>query len=571
MNSPLADHHLSFRELFTPKLITVFKEGYNLSKLRADALAGLTVAIVALPLSMAIAIACGAKPEQGLYTAIIGGFIISAFGGSRYQIGGPAGAFIVLIVTTIETHGYDGFLLATFIAGLILIAIGLLRLGVYIKYIPLPVRIGFTAGIGVILFSSQISDLLGLTLPGKEPAAFIPKVQFLYQALPSLNPVTLVISAVTMALIIGIKRLRPNWPNLLISVIVAASLVKFLDLQIETIGTRFGGVPSSLPLPHLPEISLAKIDAVFPAAIAIAILGGIESLLSAVVADSMTGRRHRSNCELVAQGLANSVCALFGGLCATGTIARTTTNVRAGAIGPMAGIFHSIFILLFMVMAAPLASSIPLAALAAILTVVSINMVEVNEFKHTLQRSRSESLVLFTTFFLTVFRDLTEGIAVGVVLGSLIFMHRMSRLVTVETETGFLPDDRADIINPDNKDDTKQNPNILVYHFQGPLFFGATTSVAMILERIGWKPQAVIFDFSSVPLMDSTGVETLQTFISKISRTGGKVYVAGAVRSVRKLLMKSELPISTNNYFETVRNAQEYIQEELSEKHKTES
>ncbi|MDR1826930.1 MAG: SulP family inorganic anion transporter [Methylobacteriaceae bacterium] len=558
-------HFAGFRELFAPKAFTVLSKGYSFDVFKADATAGLIVAIVALPLSMAIAIACGAKPEQGLYTAIVGGFIISALGGSRYQIGGPAGAFIVLIVTTIQIHGYDGFLLATFLAGLFLAAIGLLRLGVYIKYIPLPVRVGFTAGIGVILLSSQITDLFGLTLPSKEPAAFLPKLEVLFHALPSWNPATVLVSAVTLTLIVGIKRYRPGWPSLLIAVVVAALITRVFGLDVETIGTRYGGVPSSLPLPHMPEISWSKIGAVLPAAATIALLGGIESLLSAVVADSMTGKRHRSNCELVAQGIANCVCALFGGLCATGTIARTSTNVRAGAVTPVAGMMHSLFLLIFMLVAAPLASSIPLAALAGILTIVSLNMVQVREFINAFRRSRGESVVLFTTFFLTVFRDLTEGIAVGVLLGSLIFMHRMARLVTVETENNFLPDDQPDVLSARGAlDDMGKDRDILVYHFQGPLFFGATTSVGVILERIGWFPKAVVMDFSSVPLVDTTGIETLVAFVQRIQGHGGTVYVAGAPRPVRKALMRCNFPIPNRNYFSSVETAEEYIRSKRS-------
>lgn len=561
----------SFRELFTPKIITILKEGYDFAKFKADALAGLTVAIVALPLSMAIAIACGAKPEQGLYTAIVGGFIISALGGSRYQIGGPAGAFTVLIVTTIHRFGYDGFLLATLIAGFILMAIGFLRLGVYIKYIPLPVRVGFTAGIGIILFASQIHDLLGLSLTQEEPAAFLPKLKVLFQALPTINLSTLIITALTLAIILGMKKFLPKWPNFLIAVIVTALITKLLELPVETIGTRFGGVPSTLPIPSLPQITWEKISLVFPAAIAIALLGGIESLLSAVVADSMTGRRHRSNCELVAQGLANIVSALFTGLCATGTIARTTTNVRAGAIGPISGMLHSIFLLTFMLIAAPLASSIPLSVLAGILAVVSANMISFKELRHTLKRSRSESVVLFSTLLLTVFRDLTEGIAVGVVLGSLIFMHRMSNLVTIETGDDFHIDDIPDRPRSTTSvQEVQSDPDILVYRFQGPLFFGATTAVAMALERTGRIPSVVIFDFSNVPLVDSTGAETLQTFIEGIISEGGHVYAAGASSSVRKVLMKSNLPIPTNNYFLNLDTARDFSRQYLEQQRQIE-
>ena len=429
----LASPQPNLRELFTPKLVTVLREGYGAAQLRADAVAGLTVAIVALPLSMAIAIASGVSPERGLYTAIVAGFLVSALGGSRFQIGGPAGAFIVLVAAVIERQGFDGFLLATILSGLILIAVGLLRLGAYIKYIPHPVIIGFTAGIAAIIAASQLRDLFGLTLPGKEPAAFVPKLEALWAAGGTWNPAAAAIAAGSVGLILLVRRLRPTWPGFLIAIAVGAAASALFALPVETIGTRFGGVPSSLPAPHLPDVPLSRVWDVMPDALSLAFLGGIESLLSAVVADSMSGRRHRSNCELVAQGIANVASALFGGICATGTIARTATNVRAGAIGPVSGMLHSLFLLAFMAFAAPLASYIPLASLSAVLAVVAWNMAERHEFVSILKRSRGEGLVLLATFLLTVFRDLTEGIAVGVVLGSFLFMHRMTQIVAVES------------------------------------------------------------------------------------------------------------------------------------------
>ena len=319
----------TFTELFTPKLVTVLREGYSLAHLRADAIAGLTVAVVALPLSMAIAIASGATPAQGLYTAIIGGFLVSALGGSRFQIGGPAGAFIVLVAATVQMHGMDGLILATILSGLMLAAVGFFRLGTYIKFIPYPVTVGFTAGIAVIIGASQLKELFGLTLDGPEPGPLIEKLPALWSALPTIDAVTVMLSAATVAVIIVLKKLRPHWPGLLIAVAGAALATALFDLSVATIGSQFGGIPNSLPLPALPDVSLAKVVAVLPSAVSFTLLGAIESLLSAVVADGMTGRRHRSNCELVAQGFANIGSALFGGVPVTGTIARTATNVPA--------------------------------------------------------------------------------------------------------------------------------------------------------------------------------------------------------------------------------------------------
>jgi SulP family sulfate permease len=406
----------SFVELFTPKLISVFREGYDGAKLRADVIAGLTVAVVALPLSMAIAIASGASPERGLYTAVIGGFLISALGGSRFQIGGPAGAFIVLVASVIERHGFDGFLLATLLAGCILVGIGFLRLGEFIRHIPHAVLIGFTSGIAVIIFASQLRDLFGLSLVRKEPGPFLPKLEALWHAAPTANFSAILVAALTIGVIVTLRRVRPHWPGLLIAIVAASVAAALLGLSVETIGTRFGGVPSSLPSPALPPIDLAKVVQVLPDAIAIAFLAGIESLLSAVVADAMSGRRHRSNCELVAQGVANIGSALFGGICATGTIARTATNIRSGAVGPVSGMLHSAFLLAFMVLAAPLASYIPLAALAGLLSVVAWNMAERHQFAAVLRDRRGEAVVLLVTFGLTVFHELIEGIGAGVAL-----------------------------------------------------------------------------------------------------------------------------------------------------------
>lgn len=407
----------TFGELFTPKIITVLREGYDLAALRADALSGLTVAVVALPLSMALAIASGVTPDRGLYAAIVGGFIVSLLGGSRFQIGGPAGAFIVLVAACVERNGIEGTLLATLLAGLILIVIGFARLGSYIRFIPYPVTIGFTAGIAVIIFASQIRDLFGLTLPGKEPGDLVPKLQALGNAAGTANIAAIGIAALTFGIIYGMKKFRPTWPGMLIAIVVASLAAALLNLPIETIGTRFGEIPRTLQAPAIPSLSIEKIVAVLPDALAFALLGAIESLLSAVVADGMTGRRHRSNPELVAQGFANIGSALFGGITVTGTIARTATNVRSGARGPASGMLHSVFLLLFMLLAAPLASYIPLAALAAVLAGVAWNMFEKHEFALMMRSSLVGALMLTATSLLTIFYGLTEGIAAGCAIG----------------------------------------------------------------------------------------------------------------------------------------------------------
>ncbi|HLZ74859.1 SulP family inorganic anion transporter [Phenylobacterium sp.] len=398
--------------LYLPKLATVLREGYRLEDLRRDAVAGLTVAIVALPLSMAIAVGSDVSPDRGLYTAIVGGFVVSLLSGSRFQIGGPAGAFIVLVSATVARFGVEGLLLTVLLSGALLTLAGLLRLGSLIRHIPHAVTVGFTCGIAVTILASQLKDLGGLKLAGPEPGPLVPKLGALGEAVGSVNPAALALGAGVTALIFLIRRVRPNWPGMLIALCLAAGLAVVLHLPVETIGSRFGGIPHVLPLPRLPAISLAKLWAVLPAALSFTLLGGVESLLSAKVADSMTARRHRSNMELVGQGIANMASALFGGIAVTGTIARTATNVRAGGKSPVAGLLHALFLLAFMLVAAPLASYAPLAALAGVLVAVCWGMAEKREFWRLLGDWRG-ALVLLTTFGLTLARDLTSGIVAG--------------------------------------------------------------------------------------------------------------------------------------------------------------
>jgi SulP family sulfate permease len=532
-STPAAHRHSepTFADLFTPKLVTVLREGYGAAALRADALAGLTVAIVALPLSMAIAIGAGVSPERGLYTAIVGGFLISLLGGSRFQIGGPAAAFIGLVALIVERHGYDGLLLATAIAGGIMLATGFLRLGTYVKYIPYPVTIGFTAGIAVIILTTQLRDLFGLTL-AHEPAEFIHKVKALWQASSTVNPVTVGLSVFSIAAILLVRRLRPNWPALLIAVVAAALLTFVFGLPVETIGTRFGAIASGLPAPVLPPFSLEKLHAVAPDAVAIALLGAIESLLSAVVADGMSGRRHRSNCELVAQGVGNIAAAACGGVPVTGTIARTATNIRAGAHGPAAGMFHSLYLLLFVLFAMQLVAYIPLAALAGVLVVVAWSMADKAEFALLLRSSRADALVLLATFLLTIFVDLLTGIGVGVVLGSFLFLHRMAESVDVEGDPKFVREDMADSDN--GRGYTGDIPrDVMVYRITGAFFFGATARVNLILDRVVQPPRVFILDFSEVPFIDITAAAALERFVQRLHKAGTKVYFAGIRPHVR--------------------------------------
>lgn len=408
---------------FQPKLAATMREGYGLSTLRADAAAGLTVAVVALPLSMAIAVASGVSPERGLYAAIIGGVVVSALGGSRVQIGGPAGAFIVLVAATVAAHGVAGLLTAVLISGVLLTVLGALRVGSLVRHMPHAVTVSFTCAIAAVIGASQLKDFAGLRLAGAEPGEFFPKLAALASALPTVNVAALALGAGSVVVIFMVRKLRPTWPGMLIAVTAAGLVAWALHLPVETIGSRFGGIPRGLPTPALPALDKASLLAVLPAALSFTLLGAVESLLSAKVADRMTGRVHRSNMELVAQGVANVASALFGGLCVTGTIARTATNVRAGGKTPVSGILHALFLMAFMILAAPLAAYIPLAALAGVLLVVCWNMAEKAEFAQ-LFRQWPTGAVALTTVVVTLLRDLTAGIVAGCLLAAVLWLLR---------------------------------------------------------------------------------------------------------------------------------------------------
>jgi SulP family sulfate permease len=405
--------------LFRPKLATVLSEGYSGAAFQSDVLAALTVAVVALPLSMAIAVASGVSPERGLYTSIVGGFLVSALSGSRYQIGGPAGAFIVLVAATTAQFGLNGLLVAVLMSGVFITLIGLSRLGSLIRHIPHAVTVGFTCGIAITIFASQIRDFFGMHPSDAEPGPLIPKLKVLLHAAPTVTPAALAVGVGSAAVIFVLRKRWPAWPGMLIAVAIASVLTALLGLPIETIASRFGGIPSSVPMPHLPDVSPGLLLKLLPSALSFTLLGGIESLLSAKVADSMTGRKHRSNMELVAQGLANIGSAMFGGICVTGTIARTATNIRAGARSPLSGMMHALFVLLFMLLAAPLAGYIPLSALAGVLLVVCWNMAEKDEFLRLLRDWRT-AVVLLATFGLTLVKDLTFGIVAGCVVAAVL-------------------------------------------------------------------------------------------------------------------------------------------------------
>ena len=529
---------------YTPKLVTVLREGYSASTFRADAIAGVTVAIVALPLAMALGIASGASPDKGLITAVIAGFLISALGGSRMQVGGPTGAFVVVIFNVIAKYGYDGLLIATLLAGLILIAAGVFRLGQLIKYIPHPVVTGFTAGIAVIIASSQVKDFLGLSLE-KVPADFIPKWEAYFGVMSTTSWATVAIGAGALGIIIVLRKFAPKLPGFLIAVVVSSVAVSLLKLPVDTIGSRFPDIPAGLPMPSLPEISLAKISQVLPSAFTIAFLAGIEALLSAVVADGMAGTRHRSNQELIGQGIANLGSALFGGLPATGAIARTATNIRSGAKTPVAGILHAVFLLLFILFATDLMAFVPMAALAAILFMVAWGMSEYQRFLVLLRMPNGDRAVLLLTFGLTVMVDLTVAIGVGVTLASLLFMARMAE--SVKFDTSGAQDTDLDSEDVHQRDSLPKG--VEVFRITGPFFFGVAGELLDTLRRVGQSPRVIILRMRLVPLLDASGVQALEEFFEQAHLAGAKVILSGVQPQPRSMLERLHHGGATDKIF----------------------
>lgn len=530
-----------YLRLFVPKLHTVLRAGYGWDDLRADAVAGMTVAIVALPLAMALAIASGTTPEKGLYTAIIAGFLISALGGSRVQIGGPTAAFIPVVLVVIQNFGFGGLILCTLLAGLMLIGAGLLRLGTLMKFMPQPVITGFTAGIAVSIFSSQVKDLLGLQME-TVPAEFFPRWAAYAGHITTTQPAAVGVGVIGLTIIFALRRWRPAWPGFLLALVACTLLSIGLALPADTIGTRFGELPSSLPDFHFPHIPFERTRELLPSAFTIAFLAGVESLLSAVVADGMTGGRHRPNGELVALGVANVGSALFGGLPATGAIARTATNVRAGARSPVSGMLHAAFLLLFMLALAPLMRYVPLAALAAVLLVVAWNMSEVEHFRHTMSAPRGDRLVLLLTFFLTVLFDLTVAIEVGLVVAALVFMFRMSE--TVQVSAGLAPmDENSDEPSPEAELTQRARLPVGAEAFQisGPLFFGAASRLDDVLDHFHRPPKVLILRMRLVPFIDASGVHALKMLLARCHRRDIVLIVSGLQMQPRRVIQKMHL------------------------------
>ncbi|HLF18783.1 MAG TPA: sulfate permease [Candidatus Omnitrophota bacterium] len=517
---------------FEPKLISVLKEGYTPQLLVKDLIAGIIVGIVALPLSIAFAIASGVKPEQGLITAVVAGFLISALSGSRFQIGGPTGAFIVIVYDIVQKYGYDGLAVATVMAGVLLIVMGLARMGDVIKFIPYPVTVGFTSGIALIIFTTQIHDFLGLRLM-HTPEHFIDKWLIYLQHLAHVDGAAISLGVVTILLIIYLPRLTHHVPAALVAIILTTVAVNIFHLPVDTIGSRFGAVSNSFTPPRFPSINLDLLMKMSSPALTIALLAGIESLLSAVVADGMTGRRHRSNMELVAQGVANIVSPLWGGIPATGAIARTATNIKLGGATPVAGIIHAATVLFIFLFFAPFAAMIPMATLAGILIMVAYHMSEWKLFAKLLRSPKSDILVLLTTFLLTVLVDLTVAIEVGVVLAAFLFMRRMVAV----TQVGFISASDEEEGGDAMATFRKNIPEgVEVFEINGPFFFGAADKFRDTMRELEEPPQVLILRMRFVPAMDATGLRALEDLIEKCEKDKVRVILSGLQAQPKKVL-----------------------------------
>ncbi len=525
--------------MLKPKIITTLK-GYTWERFGSDLAAGTIVGIVALPLAIAFAIASGVSPEKGIFTAIIAGFFISALGGSRVQIGGPTGAFVVIVYGIVQKYGLDGLTIATIMAGVILVIMGVARFGSMIKFIPYPVVAGFTSGIAVIIFSSQIKDFLGLEM-GNVPAEFLHKWTSYFQNLSTVNYWALGLSVLTLLIIIFWQKVSRRIPGSLIALVLTTAIAYFFNIPVETIGNRFGQIPSMLPAPVFPKVNFDTIQNLIGPSMTIAILAGIEALLSAVVADGMIGSKHRSNMELVANGVANIIAPIFGGIPATGAIARTATNIKNGGRTPVAGIIHALVLLLIMLFFGKWASLIPLSCLAAILVVVAYNMSEWRSFIGLLKSPRSDVMVLLFTFGLTVLFDLTIAIEVGMLMAVFLFMRRMAMVTNVGAITNEIDDFEENINAPLGLEGRTVPKGVEVYEINGPLFFGAVYKFEEALNLVENPPQVLIIRMRNVPAIDSTGLHSLRQILKKNKKQKITLIVSGIQPQPLKALKESGL------------------------------
>ena len=508
---------------------------YSSSSFARDALAGVTVGLVALPLAMAFAIASGLSPQAGIYCAVVTGFLISALGGSRCQIGGPTGAFVVVVAGIVAEHGVNGLFMCTMMAGVLLIALGATGMGAAVNYLPRPVVVGFTNGIAVLIASTQIKDLLGLRLD-VVPAAFTLRIAALGAHLGTVSWPAVLLAAAALAVIATMRRMLPAIPGTIVALVAGTAAVALTGLDVETIGSRFGGIPSGLPAPAMPRFDAALIPTLIRPALTIAMLGAIESLMSAVVADRMSGDRHNPNVELVAQGVANVVSPVFGGLPATGAIARTATNIRSGARTPVAGIIHALTLLAVLLVAAPLARFIPMPVLAAILLVVAYNMGEWHEIPKLLRLTKTDISVWLVTFALTVFADLTLAVEVGMILAALLFIRRVSQTTTVSRVTpAYVEAGRAHILQ-----DKVIPASVAVFRIHGPFLFGMTEKIAEITDTVDSLPPIVIVRLRNMTAIDATGIRALEDVADALAQSGRTLILCGARQQPAALMEAAE-------------------------------
>lgn len=549
---------INMSQKLKPKFFTTIKN-YSKEQFFKDVTAGIIVAIIALPLSIALAISSGVTPEKGLHTAIIAGFLISFLGGSRVQIGGPTGAFMVIVYGIVTKFGMDGLIIATIMAGIIMITMGLLKMGNIIKFIPHPITTGFTSGIALVIFSSQIKDFFGLQM-NEVPVEFIEKWSAYIKSFSSIDMTTTLIGLLSLFIIILWPKINKKIPGALIALIVSSAIVSIMDLNVATIGTKFGELSSELPKLTIPNVDINTIKLLLPSAFTIAILGSIESLLSAVVSDGMIGGKHRSNMELVAQGIANMASGLFGGIPATGAIARTVANIKNGGRTPVAGMVHAVVLLLIMVLFMPLAKMIPLASLAAILIIVAYNMSEWREFLALFKAPKSDIVVLLVTFIITVLIDLVVAIEIGMVLAAFLFMKRMADVSNIEVMDFDASEEKEfDEDSPYNRSDIK---DVQIYEINGPFFFGATDKFMDALSELGYKTKVLIIDMKNVPAMDASALHVFKRLMKTCKHRHIKVLIAGINNQPLDLFKKAEIFDiigGEDSFFETVDSALENI------------
>lgn len=554
-------NNLSRLKAFIPKSLLCFQEGYSFLTFRKDLFAGIIVGIIAFPLAMAYAIGAEIPPERGLYTAIVAGFLISFLGGSRVQIGGPIGAFILLLYTLIGKYGFEGMIVAALLAGVILIVFGLIGVGTYIKYIPYPVVTGLTTGIAFTIFTTQIHDFFGFSI-AKMPPNFIAKWKLYAAHINTIDPSTFFVGLASLGIIIFFRRFRPQFPGAIFALAFAAFFVWFFDLNIATIGSRYGEIPRALPHPSLPHFTFDQLLTLFPDALTMALLISIESLLSAVVSEGMTGWRHQANCELVAQGFANIGSIIFGGIPAAGGLARTAANVKNGAQTPVSGMIHAGTIFLIMYLFAPLACCIPLAALAAVLFMIAWSMSELHHFIHLFTAPKRDILVLLTVFSLTVLMGITVAVQIGMVLAAFLFMKQMSDLSDVISPAQLF-EENATHMEPDGLNKKEIPDGVEIYEINGPFFFGVADRLKNLLNEVERPPKIFILRMRKVPTVDASGMHALEEFYYECKRQGTILLLSGVKKGVLRDLKRYHLDelIGQDHIFSHINSALHFAKE----------